>query len=96
MTVTAIPGAISSTRYVNIISGVGANSVIPARQLIGRLFTDNGLLPPQSYKQFSSAAEVGAYFRSELQRISAGALLFHMGEQEHHPSQSHFLRAVGR
>ena len=62
MTVTAIPGAISSTRYVNIISGVGANSVIPARQLIGRLFTDNGLLPPQRYKQFSSAAEVGAYF----------------------------------
>ena len=62
MTVVAVPGAISSSRYVNIVSGVGANSVIPARQLIGRLFTDNALLPPQSYKQFSSAAEVGAYF----------------------------------
>jgi hypothetical protein len=62
MTVAAVPGAISSSRYVNIVSGVGANSVIPARQLIGRLFTDNALLPPQSYKQFSSAAEVGAYF----------------------------------
>lgn len=60
--VSSVPGAISSTRYVSILSGVGGQSIVPQRQLIGRLFTDNQLLPPQTYTQFSSAEDVGAYF----------------------------------
>ena len=54
--------AVSQSRYVSITSGVGAQTTVAERQLIGRLFTDNVLLPPQSYKEFSSLDEVGAYF----------------------------------
>lgn len=54
--------AVSQTRYVDITSGVGAATTVAQRQLIGRLFTDNPLLPPQTYLEFSSADDVGAYF----------------------------------
>jgi len=54
--------AVSQQRYVDITSGVGASESVAERQLIGRIFTDNVLLPPQSYKEFSSLAAVGAYF----------------------------------
>lgn len=60
--VTEVPGAINMDRYVDITSGVGGGSVVAQRQLIGRIFTDNNLLPPQSFTQFSSAADVGTYF----------------------------------
>lgn len=54
--------AISFSRYVDITSSViGANG-IPRRQLIGRLFTDNNLLPPQSFAEFDTIDDVGAYF----------------------------------
>ena len=62
----AVPGAISFTRYIDIVSGVGAGANVQQRQLIARLFTDNNLLPPQSYIEFANdndgAANVGAYF----------------------------------
>ena len=54
--------AISFTRYIDITSGVGAANAVPQRQLIARLFTDNPLLPPQSYIEFDTALEVGSYF----------------------------------
>lgn len=37
--------SISITRYVDITSGVGAGSVVPTRDLVGRLFTANDLVP---------------------------------------------------
>src|SRR6202034_2963574 len=54
--------AISFTRYVDITSAVGAQQIVGTRQLIGRLFTENLLLPTESFIEFNSAAEVGAYF----------------------------------
>lgn len=54
--------AINQNRYVDITSGVGAAESVAERQLIGRLFTSNALLPPQTIKEFTSAADVGAYF----------------------------------
>ena len=54
--------AISLSRYVNITSGLGAGGVVPTRDLIGRIFTGNSLLPPQSLISFTTAAEVGSYF----------------------------------
>lgn len=54
--------AINQNRYVDITSGVGAAESVGERQLIGRLFTSNPLLPPQSIKEFTSALDVGAYF----------------------------------
>ena len=54
--------AINFTRYIDITSGVGAAAAVPERQLIGRLFTDNNILPPQSFIEFDNAEEVGDYF----------------------------------
>lgn len=54
--------SISLTRYVDIVSGVGAGSVVPTRDLVARIFTANNLLPPQSFISFTSAAQVAVYF----------------------------------
>lgn len=59
--------AIAITRYVDIISGVGGGAVVAQRQLIGRLFTNNNIVPPGTIVTFSGApadmlADVGAYF----------------------------------
>ena len=54
--------AISLSQYVDITSTVGGSAAVAQRQLIGRLFTDNELLPPQSFIEFSNAMAVGNYF----------------------------------
>lgn len=54
--------AISITRYVDITSGLGGGSIVQNRQLVGRFFTSNPLLPPQSFISFDTAAEVASYF----------------------------------
>ena len=56
--------AINIKRYVDITSGVGAGSNIAVRDLIGRLFTANPLLPPNSFVQFTSASAVSSFFGS--------------------------------
>ena len=58
----SVTGAISMSRYVDITSAVGGNADLPTRQLIGRLMTDNPLVPPQTYIEFQNAAAVGDYF----------------------------------
>lgn len=54
--------AISLTRYVDITSGVGAASDVSTRDLIGRFFTTNSLVPTNSLVTFTSADDVGNYF----------------------------------
>lgn len=54
--------AISITRYVDITSSVGGGTAVPNRDLIGRIFTANPLLPPQTILEFTTAQEVGDYF----------------------------------
>jgi hypothetical protein len=53
---------ISITRYVNIVSSVGAGTTVPRRNLKGRIFTQNELVPTGSFITFTSAADVGAWF----------------------------------
>lgn len=53
---------ISQSRYIKIVSGVGAGASVAQRQLILRLITQNSTLPPGIVAQFSTAAAVGAYF----------------------------------
>ncbi len=53
---------ISIDRYVDIVSGVGAANNVGTRQLIGRFFDDNALIPTNSQVTFNSAAEVLSYF----------------------------------
>jgi len=50
------------SRYIDITSGVGAGVNIPGRALVGRLFTDNNLIPPGEYIELTSATAVGSYF----------------------------------
>jgi hypothetical protein len=54
--------AISITRYVDITSFVGAANAVPVRNFNARLFTNNPLVPTDSFVTFTSAAEVGQYF----------------------------------
>lgn len=54
--------AISMNRYVNITSSVGSGVNVPSRLLVCRMVTANNLLPPETFIQFSSAADVGTYF----------------------------------
>lgn len=53
---------IAFTKYVDITSGVGAGAVVATRELMGRLFTTNPLMPPQSFAEFDNADDVGTYF----------------------------------
>ncbi len=53
---------ISFSRYINIVSGVGAGAAVAQRQLIMRLITQNATLPPGIVAEFANAAAVGSYF----------------------------------
>lgn len=58
---------ISISRYINIVSGVGGASPIPAKQLILRLITTNPLVPAGMSVDFSGGpaaalADIAAYF----------------------------------
>lgn len=53
---------ISFTNYVEIVSGVGAGSSVRQRDLIGRFFDTNALIPTSSIVEFDSLGEVGDYF----------------------------------
>lgn len=68
--------AINQNRYVDINSVVSGSSIIPERQLIARLFTDNELLPPATFVQFSSAAAVGAYFGTDSEEYARAVYYF--------------------
>ncbi|UAW63487.1 DUF3383 domain-containing protein [Mycoavidus sp. HKI] len=54
--------AIPFSKYVDITSGVGAATGVRRRDLIGRFFTTNTLLPPKSIIEFDSADGVREYF----------------------------------
>lgn len=53
---------ISQSRYIKIVSGVGAASTVAQRQLILRLVTQNQVLPPGIIIEFANADSVGSYF----------------------------------
>lgn len=55
---------ISFTRYIDITSVVGATDQLPARSLSGRIFTDNNLVPPQSFITITNPADALTYFGS--------------------------------
>jgi len=59
--------AISQSKYVNIISSVGGGSTVNQRDLIGRVFTANYLVPVNRVLEFSGGATtalsaIGEYF----------------------------------
>lgn len=59
--------AISQTKYVNIISAIGGTSQVSQRDLMGRIFTANPLVPAGAVVEFSGGSNtaltaVGNYF----------------------------------
>lgn len=65
---------ISQSRYIRIVSGVGAGAAVAERQLIMRIITQNTTLPPGVVAEFSTPDAVGAYFgiaSEEYQRALA-------------------------
>lgn len=68
--------AISIKRYVNITSAVGAGINVGERQLIGRFFDDNALIPTGSHVEFNSADEVLSYFGSDSLEYARAAFYF--------------------
>lgn len=67
---------ISITRYVNIVSGVAVGLVVPRRNLVTRIFTTNPLLSPQTFIQFSTAAEVGQFFGTTSEEYNRAVFYF--------------------
>lgn len=67
---------IAFTRYVDITSGVAGAAVVATRELIGRIFTTNELLPPQSYLEFTSATAVGVYFGTTSEEYKRAVFYF--------------------
>lgn len=68
--------AIRFTKYINITSGVGAGTQVATRDLIGRLFTTNTLLPSNSYIEFDTAEEVGDYFGTSSEEFKRAEFYF--------------------
>jgi hypothetical protein len=54
--------AISFRKYVDIVSGVGGGVGVAQRELIGRIFSINPLLPPKTIVEFTDIESVGEYF----------------------------------
>lgn len=68
--------AISFSRYVDITSGVGGGAGVRQRDLIGRLFSTNQLIPTKSLIEFDNADDVGTYFGTTSEEYKRAAFYF--------------------
>jgi hypothetical protein len=68
--------AIRFNKYIDITSGVGAASIVNRRDLVGRFFSDNVLIPPGSFISFDTADEVGSYFTTTSQEYQRAVFYF--------------------
>jgi hypothetical protein len=68
--------AISFTKYVDIVSGVGGNAGVRERDLILRVFTTNDLVPPGSFIEFTTLSDVLAYFGSTSEEYKRAVFYF--------------------
>lgn len=68
--------SIDITRYVQITSAVADTGGVPQRELIGRLFSESPKVPTDSIIEFTSAADVSAYFGSTSVEYLRAAFYF--------------------
>lgn len=88
---------ISQNRYIKIVSGVGAASVVAQRQLIMRIITQNPVIPPGIVIEFSTADAVGAYFgTSSEEYLRAVAYFKFVSKSVVSPSLLSFARWVNQ
>ncbi len=67
---------ISFTRYVEIISGVGGASQVPRRDLIGRIFTQNPLVPTGTQVTFTELTDVAGFFGNDSEEYKRALFYF--------------------
>lgn len=67
---------ISQSRYIKIISGVGAGATVAQRQLILRLITQNSALPPGIVMEFENEGAVGAFFGTSSEEYKRALAYF--------------------
>lgn len=68
--------SISPQNYVNIVSGVGASANVPTRDLVGRFFTGSLLVPPKTFVEFTSAAQVISFFGASSEEAQRATFYF--------------------
>jgi hypothetical protein len=89
---------ISQSRYVNIVSGVGAGAGVQVRSLSMRVITQNTLLPAGVIAEFSGsqmAASVASYFGSQSEEAArAAAYASFISKSISAPSMISFARWV--
>lgn len=68
--------AISITRYVDIVSGVGAAADVATRSLIARLFSTNALIPTGSVIELDNADDAATYFGSTSEEYKRALFYF--------------------
>jgi len=68
--------SIAFTKYVDITSGVGGGAGVRLRDLIGRLFTANVMLPPRSMVEFTTSDDVGIYFGTTSEEYKRALFYF--------------------
>lgn len=84
--------AISIKRYVNIVSRVGGAAIAPRRELIGRLFTTNPLIPVMTLVEMTSAREVLEYFGAGAEYERAKYYFSFVSKQTTMPRKLSFWR----
>lgn len=68
--------AIRITKYVDVTSSVGAGITAPRRELIGRLFTTNPLVPTKTLLEFTNLDDIQTYFGSSSVEYKRAAFYF--------------------
>jgi hypothetical protein len=68
--------AISFKRYIDIVSGIGAGTRVAGRDLIGRVFSVNPLIPMDMLVEFEEAAEAAEFFGAESGEYQRAAFYF--------------------
>jgi hypothetical protein len=68
--------AIAFTKYILITSGVGGGNAVKKRELIGRIFTTNPLVPTGSIVEFTTLADVGTYFGTTSEEYKRASFYF--------------------
>lgn len=86
---------ISQSRYIRIISGVGAGAPVAGRKLILRVMTTNNVIPPGIVIEFDNANAVMSYFGAQSEEYQRAAAYFKfISKSVNSPSSISFARWV--
>lgn len=89
--------AISQSKYINIVSSVGGGSNVAKRDLIGRIFDTNYLVPTGQVLEFTGGAinalaSIGEYFGTQSAEYIWASKYFQPGKNTTAPQKLSFAR----